>query len=66
MEERFMCEVKGRLGGGSEDLQEAKLLRRVLRRTPGRWRREVDHRRAEKLLRGVLAPLYGMKPAPLA
>eukprot|EP00969_Alexandrium_andersonii_P178659 7899214-Alexandrium_andersonii.AAC.1 len=31
---KFMCEVEGRLGGGTQDLQEAKLLNRITRWTP--------------------------------
>eukprot|EP00969_Alexandrium_andersonii_P181717 8030346-Alexandrium_andersonii.AAC.1 len=34
MDEKFMCEIEGRLGGGPSDLREVKLLNRIIRWTP--------------------------------
>eukprot|EP00969_Alexandrium_andersonii_P309359 13671247-Alexandrium_andersonii.AAC.1 len=56
MEERFMCKVEGRLGGGPQDLQEVRLLSRIIRWTREGLRYEVDPRHAEQLLRDLLAP----------
>eukprot|EP00969_Alexandrium_andersonii_P120393 5322593-Alexandrium_andersonii.AAC.1 len=53
MNEKFMCKVEGRLGGGSQDLQEVKLLNRIIRWTPEGLLYEADPRRAEQLLRDL-------------
>eukprot|EP00969_Alexandrium_andersonii_P216640 9568740-Alexandrium_andersonii.AAC.1 len=48
-----MCKVEGRLGGSRGDLQEAKLLNRVVRWTPEGLLYEADPRHAEQLLRDL-------------
>eukprot|EP00969_Alexandrium_andersonii_P104891 4627550-Alexandrium_andersonii.AAC.1 len=48
-----MCKTEGRLGGGAADLQEAKLLSRVIRWAPDGLLYEADPRRAEQLLRDL-------------
>eukprot|EP00969_Alexandrium_andersonii_P289004 12774124-Alexandrium_andersonii.AAC.1 len=53
MDEKFMCEVGGRLGGGPSDLQEVRLLNRIIRWTPDGLLYEADPRRAEQLLRDL-------------
>eukprot|EP00969_Alexandrium_andersonii_P027246 1188295-Alexandrium_andersonii.AAC.1 len=53
MNDAFMCKVEGRLGGDRSDLQEVKLLNRVIRWTPGGLLYEADPRRAEQLLRDL-------------
>ena len=53
MEAAFLCKVEGRLGGSASDLQEARLLNRVIRWTPEGLRYEADPRHAEQLARDV-------------
>eukprot|EP00969_Alexandrium_andersonii_P038847 1702463-Alexandrium_andersonii.AAC.1 len=53
MDEKFMCKIEGRRGGGSSDLQEVKLLNRIIRWTPGGLLYEADPRHAEQLLRDL-------------
>eukprot|EP00969_Alexandrium_andersonii_P247977 10958164-Alexandrium_andersonii.AAC.1 len=53
MDEKFMCKVEGRLGEGPSDLQEVKLLNRIVRWTPDGLLYEADPRRAEQLLRDL-------------
>eukprot|EP00969_Alexandrium_andersonii_P100461 4432008-Alexandrium_andersonii.AAC.1 len=53
MNEKFMCKVEGRLGEGSLDLREVKLLNRVIRWTPDGYLYEADPRHAEQLLRDL-------------
>eukprot|EP00969_Alexandrium_andersonii_P150215 6642477-Alexandrium_andersonii.AAC.1 len=53
MNEKFMRKVEGHLGGGSSDLQGAKLLSRVVRWTPDGHLYEADPRHAEQLLRDL-------------
>eukprot|EP00969_Alexandrium_andersonii_P189762 8385044-Alexandrium_andersonii.AAC.1 len=54
MDEKFMCKIEGRLGGGPEDLQEVKLLKRIIRWAPEGLLCEADPRRAGQLLRDLL------------
>eukprot|EP00969_Alexandrium_andersonii_P120209 5314678-Alexandrium_andersonii.AAC.1 len=54
-----MCKIEGRLGGGAEDLQEVKLLSRIVRWTPEGRLREADPRHAEQLLRDLLESARG-------
>eukprot|EP00969_Alexandrium_andersonii_P007431 323775-Alexandrium_andersonii.AAC.1 len=54
MNEKFMCEVEGRLGGDAKDSQEVRLLNRITRWTPEGLLYEADLRRAEQLLRDLL------------
>eukprot|EP00969_Alexandrium_andersonii_P233792 10323213-Alexandrium_andersonii.AAC.1 len=54
MNKKFLCKVEGRLGGGPSDLQEVKLLNRIIRWTPGGLLYEADPRHAEQLLRDML------------
>eukprot|EP00969_Alexandrium_andersonii_P372572 15482028-Alexandrium_andersonii.AAC.1 len=61
MEEHFVCKVEGRLGGGPQDLQEARLLNRVILWAMEGLRCEADPRRAEQMLRGLIA-LASAKP----
>ena len=49
MAQRFLCKVEGRLGGGKDDLREARLLNRVLRWTPQGLLYEADPRHVEIL-----------------
>eukprot|EP00969_Alexandrium_andersonii_P292457 12925906-Alexandrium_andersonii.AAC.1 len=53
MNDKFMCKVEGRLGGGPSDLQEVKLLNRIIRWAPGGLLYEADPRHAEQLLRDL-------------
>eukprot|EP00969_Alexandrium_andersonii_P343268 15172788-Alexandrium_andersonii.AAC.1 len=53
MDERLMCKIEGRLGGGPADLQEVKLLSRIIRWAPGGLLYEADPWRAEQLLRDL-------------
>eukprot|EP00975_Prorocentrum_lima_P029895 6271851-Prorocentrum_lima.AAC.1 len=53
MNEKFMCKVEGRLGGSRGDLQEVKLLNRIIRWTPEGLLYEADPRHAEQLLRDL-------------
>eukprot|EP00969_Alexandrium_andersonii_P182442 8061192-Alexandrium_andersonii.AAC.1 len=53
MNDQFMCRVEGRLGVGPSDLQEVKLLHRIIRWTPGGLLSEADPRHAEQLLRDL-------------
>eukprot|EP00969_Alexandrium_andersonii_P264435 11686927-Alexandrium_andersonii.AAC.1 len=48
-----MCKVEGRLGGDSSDLQEVKLLNRIIRWAPDGYLYEADPRHAEQLLRDL-------------
>ena len=64
MEAEFLCKVEGRLGGGAADLQEARLLNRVIRWTPEGLRYEADPRHAEQLARDV-ALFGGEEKRPL-
>eukprot|EP00969_Alexandrium_andersonii_P276394 12216472-Alexandrium_andersonii.AAC.1 len=54
MNEKFACEIKGRLGGDAKDLQDAKLLNRITRWTPEGVLYEAGPRHAEQLLRCLL------------
>eukprot|EP00969_Alexandrium_andersonii_P294866 13033755-Alexandrium_andersonii.AAC.1 len=54
MNEKCMCNIEGCLGGGPKDLEEVKLLNRIIRRTPDGLLYEADPRCAEQLLRGLL------------
>eukprot|EP00969_Alexandrium_andersonii_P033089 1445017-Alexandrium_andersonii.AAC.1 len=56
MNQKFMCEVEGRLGNGPRDLQEAKLLSRIIWWAPSGLRCEADPCHAEQLLRDLLGP----------
>eukprot|EP00969_Alexandrium_andersonii_P354821 15443049-Alexandrium_andersonii.AAC.1 len=49
MNEKFKCKVEGRLGGEAKDLQEVKLLSRILRWAPEGVLYEADPRHAEQL-----------------
>ena len=53
MERAFLCKVEGRLGGGAGDVQEARLLGRVIRWTPKGLLYEADPRHAEQLVRDL-------------
>eukprot|EP00969_Alexandrium_andersonii_P012065 526177-Alexandrium_andersonii.AAC.1 len=53
MDEKFMCKIEGRLGGGPLDLREVKLLNRIIRWTPDGLLYEADPRHAEQLLRDL-------------
>eukprot|EP00969_Alexandrium_andersonii_P272777 12056161-Alexandrium_andersonii.AAC.1 len=61
MEEHFMSKVEGKLGGGPQDLQEVRLLNRIIRWTKEGLRYQADLRHAEQLLRDLLAPGKGAK-----
>eukprot|EP00969_Alexandrium_andersonii_P085927 3788209-Alexandrium_andersonii.AAC.1 len=61
MEEHFLCKVEEGLGGGPEDLREAKLPDRIIRWAQGGLRYTADLRRAEQLPRGLLARCDGVK-----
>eukprot|EP00969_Alexandrium_andersonii_P176137 7788290-Alexandrium_andersonii.AAC.1 len=54
MNEEFTCKVDGRLGGDARDLQEVKLLNRIIRWTPGGILYEAGPCHVEQLLRGLL------------
>eukprot|EP00969_Alexandrium_andersonii_P183117 8091220-Alexandrium_andersonii.AAC.1 len=49
-----MRKAEGRLGGGAKDLQEVKLLSRIIRWAPEGILYEADPRHAEQLLRDLL------------
>eukprot|EP00969_Alexandrium_andersonii_P226000 9980114-Alexandrium_andersonii.AAC.1 len=53
MNDKFLCKVEGRLGGGPSDLKEVKLLSRIIRWAPDGLLYEADPRHAEQLLRGL-------------
>eukprot|EP00969_Alexandrium_andersonii_P270376 11950373-Alexandrium_andersonii.AAC.1 len=53
MGEKFMCEIEGRLGGSPSDLQEVKLLNRIVRWAPEGLLCEADPRHAGQLLRDL-------------
>ena len=55
MEKAFLCQVGGRLGGGAGDVQEVRLLSRVIRWTPQGLLYESDPRHAEQLARDLTA-----------
>eukprot|EP00969_Alexandrium_andersonii_P361941 15458662-Alexandrium_andersonii.AAC.1 len=57
MSEKFTCKVEGRLGGDAKDLQEAKLLHRIIRWTPEGILYEADLWHAG-LLKSTFAPLH--------
>eukprot|EP00969_Alexandrium_andersonii_P262420 11601406-Alexandrium_andersonii.AAC.1 len=61
MEERTMCKVEGKLGGGPRDLHEVRLLSRIIRWTKEGLKCEADPRRAEQLLRDLPAPGEGAR-----
>eukprot|EP00969_Alexandrium_andersonii_P196062 8661484-Alexandrium_andersonii.AAC.1 len=61
MESRFLCKIEGRLGGGTGDLKEARLLNRVIRWTPNGYLYEADPRHAEQLARDVLGSEDGAR-----
>eukprot|EP00969_Alexandrium_andersonii_P224651 9921517-Alexandrium_andersonii.AAC.1 len=61
MEAHFLRKVEGRLGGGSGDLKEARLLNRVIRWTPHGYLYEADPRHAEQLVRDVLGSASGAR-----
>eukprot|EP00969_Alexandrium_andersonii_P338668 14968262-Alexandrium_andersonii.AAC.1 len=56
MNEKFTRKVEGRLGGSRGDLQEVKLLSRIIRWTPEGLLYEADPRHAEPLLRDLREP----------
>eukprot|EP00969_Alexandrium_andersonii_P196312 8672874-Alexandrium_andersonii.AAC.1 len=56
MTEAFLCKVEGRLGGDPGDLEEVRLLSRIIRWTPSGLRYEADPRHAEQLVREHEAP----------
>ncbi len=53
MHERFLLKELGRLGGGQGELQEMRVLNRVIRWTPTGLKYEADPRHAEIVVRGV-------------
>eukprot|EP00969_Alexandrium_andersonii_P322041 14228120-Alexandrium_andersonii.AAC.1 len=53
MNEKLMCKIEGRLGGGARDLQGAKLLNRVIQWTPEGLLYEADPRHAVQLPRDL-------------
>eukprot|EP00969_Alexandrium_andersonii_P292018 12906349-Alexandrium_andersonii.AAC.1 len=53
MEEKFLCEIKGRLGCGPQDLREVKLQNSIGLWTQTGFRHEADPRHAEQLLRDL-------------
>ena len=53
MEKAFLCKVGGRLGNGVGDVQEVRLLNRVIRWTPEGLLYEADPRHVEQLVRDL-------------
>ena len=53
MGKAFLCKVGGRLGSGAGDVQEVRLLNRVIRWTPKGILYEADPRHAEQLAKDL-------------
>eukprot|EP00969_Alexandrium_andersonii_P072834 3213705-Alexandrium_andersonii.AAC.1 len=56
-----MRKVAGKPGGGPQGLREVRLLSRIIRWAKEGLRYEADPRRAEQLMRDLLAPGEGAK-----
>eukprot|EP00969_Alexandrium_andersonii_P354230 15441704-Alexandrium_andersonii.AAC.1 len=64
MEERFERKVEGLLGGGAEDLREARLLSRVTGWMPEGLLYEAGSRHAEQLIDDLPAPTQERRRRP--